>query len=154
MPLRIALCRTPLLGPLLLGPMNAFAGLLPRFGVASPRELSAAARAGYAYPYRTTRERVAIRRFVEDIPNAPAHPTWREFEEASRAIDAFQKRPAAIVWGERDWCFTPRFREEWQRRLPKAAVHRLRDVGHLVPEEAPEPVEAALRALLDEPTHR
>jgi len=148
MPLRIAVCRTPALGPFLVERMNAFAGLLPRFGVAQPARLSAAARDGYAFPYRSARDRHAIRRFVEDIPTSPAHPSWSELENAAAAIVHFAHRPAAIVWGERDWCFTPRFREEWQSRLPRAAVLPIAHAGHLVPEEAPREVEGALRELL------
>lgn len=148
MPLRIAVCRTPALGPLLVERMNAFAGLLPRFGLAQPARLSAAAREGYAFPYRSPRDRRAIRRFVEDIPTSPDHPSWSELEAASRAIEHFTDRPASIVWGERDWCFTPRFRAVWQRRLPRAAVLPIAHAGHLVTEEAPREVESALRALL------
>jgi haloalkane dehalogenase len=113
--------------------------------------MSPTARAGYAFPYRTAAERVAIRRFVEDIPTAPWHPSWSALEEAGRGVELFATRPASILWGERDWCFTPRFREEWQRRLPKATVRALPDVGHLVPEEAPDEIERALRALLAQP---
>lgn len=148
MPLRIRACRAPFVGPLLVERLNAFAGLLPRFGVADPSRMSDAARAGFAFPYRDANDRRAIRRFVEDIPTTASHPSWKELTAASQAVARFVHRPVSIVWGERDWCFTPRFRAQWQSRLPSARVVPIAHAGHLVTEEAPREVEAELRALL------
>jgi haloalkane dehalogenase len=148
MPLRIRACRAPIVGPFLVERMNAFAGLLPRYGVADPSRMSAAARAGFAYPYRTVSDRRAIRRFVEDIPTSSSHPSWNELAAASQAVARFVAKPVSIVWGQRDWCFTPRFRAQWQSRLPAAKVVPIEGAGHLVTEEAPREVESELRALL------
>ncbi len=148
MPLRIRVCRAPLIGPLLVERMNAFAGLLPRFGVADATHMTPAARAGFGFPYRTATDRRAIRRFVEDIPTSTDHPSWNELANASRGVARFAAKPVSIVWGEQDWCFTPRFRAQWQSRLPAAHVVRVEQAGHLVTEEAPDAVLAELRALL------
>ncbi len=148
MPLRIRVCRAPILGPLLVERWNAFAGLLPRYGVADPASLSPAAREGFAFPYRTPADRHAILRFVEDIPTKMSHPSWNELEHASAAIARFHAKPVSIVWGQRDWCFTPWFRAQWQSRLPSANVIPIDRAGHLVTEEAPREVAAELRALL------
>jgi len=148
MPLRIRACRAPVLGPFLVERLNAFAGMLPHFGVAEPALLSAAAREGFAHPYRTPADRVAIRRFVEDIPTSAKHPSWKELATASQAVARFVAKPVSIVWGRRDWCFTPRFRGQWQSRLPEAKVVNVERAGHLVTEEAPREVAAELRALL------
>lgn len=148
MPLRIRACRAPVLGPFLVERMNAFAGMLPRYGVAEPASLSAAAREGFAHPYRTPADRIAIRRFVEDIPTSTKHPSWKELAAASQAVARFVAKPVSIVWGQRDWCFTPRFRGQWQSRLPDAKVVPIERAGHLVTEEAPREVAAELRALL------
>jgi len=56
------------------------------------------------------------------------------------------------VWGERDWCFTPAFRREWQRRLPHAEVHPLAQAGHYLLEDAPEEFQEHLEALLARPS--
>lgn len=148
MPLRIRACRAPIVGPIMVERWNAFAGLLPRFGVAEPARLSDVAREGLAYPYRTPADRRAIRRFVEDIPTSTSHPSWQELAAASQAVARFVAKPVSIVWGERDWCFTPRFRAQWQSRLPQAKVVPIAHAGHLVTEEAPREVAAELRALL------
>ena len=31
-------------------------------------------------------------------------------------LEQFVNTPTQLLWGERDWCFTPAFRDEWQRR--------------------------------------
>jgi haloalkane dehalogenase len=148
MPLRIRACRAPVLGPVMIERWNAFAGMLPRFGVSDRASLSPAARAGFAFPYRTPADRRAIRRFVEDIPTTAEHPSWKELAHASEAVAGFVAKPVSIVWGQRDWCFTPRFRAQWQSRLPSARVVPIDHAGHLVSEEAPGAVAAELRALL------
>jgi pimeloyl-ACP methyl ester carboxylesterase len=62
--------------------------------------------------------------------------------------DALRSLPSALVWGERDPAFGPRYLERWQSALPDARVHRLPDVGHFPQEEAPLQLSAALRELL------
>ena len=50
-----------------------------------------------------------------------------------------------ILWGERDWCFTPQFREEWQKRFPHAYVHKFENAGHYLIEDEPDGVVARIR---------
>ena len=44
----------------------------------------------------------------------------------------------AIGWGECDWCFSPSFRAEWERRFPEASVRRFEHAGHYLFEDAAE----------------
>jgi haloalkane dehalogenase len=64
------------------------------------------------------------------------------------ALAQFASLPVALCWGERDWCFTKRFRAEWERRFPHAFVTKCPRAGHYVFEEAPDEVERALERLL------
>ena len=145
-PLRLRVCRAPGVGPFLVRRLNAFAGLAPRLAVAKP--LDRTAKRGLQLPYRTARDRIAIARFVQDIPLSPRHPSWKELEATERSLPRFRDLPTCIVWGERDFVFTPRFREEWEKRFPRAEVHPLVDAGHWLVEDAPEEVEAILRDFL------
>ncbi len=147
MPWRIRACRTPIVGPYLVRHWNAFAGMATRMAV--ERRLAPDVRAQFLAPYDTPAHRIAIQRFVEDIPMSPAHPSWSELDATARALAQFTDRPALIVWGEKDWCFTPRFREEWMRRFPAAEVHRLERAGHWLLEDEPEAVPALVRAFLE-----
>ena len=88
-------------------------------------------------PYDNWRNRRAVYGFVRDIPTGPRDSTWQTLAEIERGLPMFAERPAALIWGMRDWCFRPdcldRFMEVW----PQAEVHRLADVGHWVVEDAP-----------------
>ena len=54
-----------------------------------------------------------------------------------------------ICWGDDDFCFTPAFRLEWQRRFPAAQIQHWDDVGHYVMEDAPDRVLAAMESFLE-----
>ena len=45
-----------------------------------------------------------------------------------------------MIWGMRDWCFTPAFLDRFLEFFPRAAVHRLADAGHYVVEDAHEEI--------------
>lgn len=150
MPMRIRVCRTPIVGKFLVRRLNAFAGLAPRMALADPSHLDPAARRGLLLPYDTYANRVAIDRFVADIPMSPRHPSHATLVAIDRSLSTFRDRPALIVWGERDFCFTPRFRAMWQERFPSARVVPIANAGHYVFEEAPEIVERELRRFLSE----
>lgn len=149
MPLSLRVGRMPALGPFLIRRLNAFAGLAPRLAVVRP--LSKAARAGYALPYRRAADRVAIARFVQDIPLSPEDPSWRELETIEDSLERYRALSACIVWGERDFVFTPWFRAEWQRKLPPAAVCTIVDAGHWLLEDEPGQAEGFLRTFLRTP---
>jgi haloalkane dehalogenase len=134
-PLRIRVCRTPVLGELVVRGMNAFAGMATRMAVEHP--LPPAVRRAYVAPYGDWDARIATHRFVTDIPLSPAHPSYATLREVEAGLGTLDALPVAIVWGERDWCFTPAFRAEWERRLPRAEVHRIDHAGHYLLEDAP-----------------
>ena len=145
-PLRISICRIPVLGELAVRGLGGFSRAA--LGMAVEKPLSRAARRAYLAPYDSWKNRVATLAFVHDIPLDPGHPSYSELRAIGDALAGFADRPACIVWGERDWCFTPAFREEWQRRLPAAEVHPLADAGHYVMEDAGERVIAIAREFL------
>jgi haloalkane dehalogenase len=57
-------------------------------------------------------------------------------KEVEANLDRLKHLPVTIFWGEKDWCFTPYFREQFERRFPGAEVHRYEDCGHYVVEDA------------------
>lgn len=136
MPARIAACRVPVLGPIAVRGFNGFAGAA--VVMATERGLAPDVRAGLLAPYDSWANRVAVQRFVEDIPMDPSHPSWSTLVGIEAGLAQFKDRPWLIGWGERDWCFTPLFRQEWERRFPKAQVHRFPEAGHYVLEDAHE----------------
>lgn len=154
MPWRIRVCRTPLVGEFLVRRMNAFAGLAPRMASARKGGIPRVARDGLLLPYDSAAHRVAIARFVQDIPMSSAHPSWAELAATDQALASFADRPACIVWGERDWCFSRPFFDEWTKRLPRAGTKLLADAGHYVLEDAPAEVVSTARAFLERTEER
>jgi haloalkane dehalogenase len=148
-PWRIRACRTPVVGEFLVRRMNAFAGLAPRMASARRGGLPSAARAGLLFPYDSAAHRIAIARFVQDIPTSSAHPSWAELAAIEASLASFARLPACIVWGGRDWCFSARFLAEWRRRFPRAEVHALPEAGHYLMEDAPDEVVGHVRAFLE-----
>lgn len=144
-PWRIAACRLPVLGELAVRGLNGFAGAAVY--MATERGLAPDVRAGLLAPYADWASRIATHRFVLDIPMAPTHPTWPTICEAEAGLAWLAHCPTALIWGERDWCFTPAFREGFKRRMPWAREERIAEAGHYVVEDAPDRVIAAIRAL-------
>lgn len=147
LPLRLAACRVPVLGRLAVLGLNAFARGATLMAVERP--LPAEVKRGYLLPYDSWESRVATLAFVQDIPLAPGHPSYDELVAVEEALERFRERPTLILWGERDWCFTPRFRQEWERRFPSAEVVRFEDAGHYLTEDAGEGVVRAMAAFLE-----
>jgi cis-3-alkyl-4-acyloxetan-2-one decarboxylase len=139
LPRRIAVCRWPWLGPLLVRGCNGFAGPAVAMAMAR-RRLTPVERRGYLWPYRDWASRVAINAFVRDIPMSPWHPTWTTLASVGQNLARLAGHPALIVWGGRDFCFNDHFYHEWRERWPLARAHHLADAGHYVLEDAHEEV--------------
>jgi cis-3-alkyl-4-acyloxetan-2-one decarboxylase len=97
-------------------------------------------RAGYLAPYDSWAHRIAIQRFVDDIPLRPRHPSYSTLVEIERGLPSLANLPTALIWGMRDWCFTPYFLDRFREFFPAAEVHRMADAGHWVMEDAAEQV--------------
>ena len=147
-PWRLRACRAPLLGELAIERLNAFARLAPWLALEDRSVLSPQARRGFLAPYAARGARTAALRFVQDIPLSESHPSYATLREVERGLEHFRKTPLCLIWGERDWCFTPAFRREWQRRFPEASVHRAERAGHWVIEDARADVLRWMRAFM------
>ncbi|MCH2201459.1 MAG: alpha/beta fold hydrolase [Fuerstiella sp.] len=137
-PLRIAVCRIPLLGPFGVQRLNLFA--LAAIQMAVTRPLTAAAKAGLLAPYDSVANRIAVREFVMDIPMNSTHRSYQTLVEVEESLSKLADRPMQLIWGMRDWCFCPEFLREFQRRFPNAAVHPIPNAGHYVFEDAADDV--------------
>ncbi len=137
LPTRIALCKAPVIGPLLVRGLNGFAWPATWMAM-SRRRLTATEKETYLQPYDSWANRVAVSAFVQDIPMNPAHPTWATLAVVEQGLAQFRDRPAIIVWGGRDFCFNDHFLARWHEILPQAKVHRLADAGHYVLDDARE----------------
>jgi len=137
-PWQLKLARTPL-GTVLVRGFNAFCR-----GAASDcvtrRPLAPDVRDAYLAPYDSWSNRAAVLRFVQDIPLRPEDPGYDLISKTAEGLGRFRETPAMICWGMRDFVFDVDYLVEWERRLPKAAVHRFPDCGHYVLEDASEEI--------------
>jgi len=145
-PLSISTIRIPIYGQLAVRGLNGFARVATIRAVHDG--LAPAAKQGLLAPYDNWKNRIATLRFVQDIPMHPGHPSWTELSRIDESIGNLADKPFLMLWGDDDFCFTPSFREEWQRRFPAAEVHHWDDVGHYVMEDAPDRVIEAMDAFL------
>ncbi|MFH0982847.1 MAG: alpha/beta fold hydrolase [Planctomycetota bacterium] len=135
-PLRIRACRIPVFGTLAVRGLNLFARAALRMACLDRQRMTPEVRAGYLFPYRDYASRVALHRFVQDIPTRPAHPTYPAIQSIAAALAQFRDRSMLIAWGMRDFCFTETFLNGWIERFPTAQVHRFSHAGHYVLEDA------------------
>ncbi len=147
-PLRIAVCRIPFFGAVCVRGLNLFARAALWMAVEKRERMTPAVKAGYLAPYDNWQNRVAILRFVQDIPLADTHPSYSTLVAVEEGLAQFQTSPMLFVWGERDWCFTPRFLQEFQQRFPQAETLRIADAGHYVFEDACERIIPRVREFL------
>lgn len=146
-PLRIALCKAPIIGPLLVRGLNGFAWPATWMSM-HRRSLAADEKRGFLFPYATWSDRVAVSEFVQDIPLKPSHRSWAALAETERGLAKFRDHPALIIWGGRDFCFNDHFLARWREVLPQASVHRIADAGHYVLEDARDEVVPRIAAFL------
>ncbi|HSO23100.1 MAG TPA: alpha/beta fold hydrolase [Chondromyces sp.] len=137
---------TPL-GPLLVRGLNAFARGAARVAC-TRRRLPRAVRDAYCAPYDSWADRIAILRFVQDIPLGPSDRGYGIVSDTASRLDVFRDRPVLICWGERDFVFDRHFLDEWRRIYPQAEVHAFPDCGHYILEDAGDEIIPLVRDFL------
>jgi haloalkane dehalogenase len=59
-----------------------------------------------------------------------------------------------IGWGMKDFVFDATFLREWERRFPRAEVHKFPDAGHYILEDEAETLIPRIMNFLDAPASR
>lgn len=134
-PLRIALCRMPGLGDWLVRGLNGFAAPATRMAMHG-RSLTTSERRGYLFPYDSWANRIAVHRFVDDIPLEEGHRSRAPLWEIEKRLSVLRDRPKLILWGGRDFCFNQHFLARWRTIYPEATVEEFPDAGHYVLDDA------------------
>lgn len=149
LPLRLAAFKTfAPLGALLAERLNCFARGTALFGVAG--ELSPEAGRGFLAPYRKAEDRLALAKFVEDIPLSPRHPSYELLAEIDRGLDGpLAAKPLSLVWGLRDFVFNRTVFLDWRQRFPEAPALALPEAGHYLLEDEPDRIAAHVRNFLN-----
>ena len=147
-PLRIRICRWPVLGKLLVQGFNGFSRAA--IFMAVHKGMSKETASGYLYPYDTWNNRRAIYEFVKDIPLHPAHrshATLVRIEESLVKIDE-SRIPVSVFWGGKDFCFDDYYFEQWKLHLPQANYRYFEEWGHYLLEDGKGTIEQIIEDFL------
>ncbi len=131
----LRLVRDTPIGPLLVRGLNAFvhgANWTCCTRNRMPREI----RKLYASPYDSWRNRIAVLRFVQDIPLSSYDEAYVLVSRVQDHVDRLRSLPMLICWGMKDYVFDHHFLGLWTQRFPSAEVHRFEDCGHYILEDA------------------
>ena len=90
----------------------------------------------YCAPYNSWANRIAVHRFVQDIPVKQGDRGYELVTQVSKTLGRLDHLPVFIGWGEKDFVFDDFFLQEWLQRFPNAELHRYPDCGHYVLEDA------------------
>ena len=134
-PLRIQLCRLPVIGQIIVRLFNGFAW--PATFMAVKKKLAASVAKAYLAPYNNWKNRVAVYNFVRDIPLDARHKSYATLVEIEKRLPLLRDAaiPLCIIWGGGDFCFNDDFFEEWRKRFPMAEQHYFSDGGHYILED-------------------
>jgi pimeloyl-ACP methyl ester carboxylesterase len=143
-PLRISVCRIPVVGEIAVRLFNGFAR--PALRMAVVRKMAPEVAAAYIAPYDSWKNRVAIHNFVKDIPLEPDHKSYRTLAAIEEKLEDIRDAgiPLKVIWGGRDFCFNDYFYNEWKKRFPDAEFHYFEDGGHYLLEDKKDEVAALL----------
>ena len=110
-PWLLRLGRNGPVGALLIRGLNAFCRGTAAIGckrTTMPDEV----RRAYLAPYDSWRNRIAVHRFVQDIPLRPGDPSYDLITEAQDGLSRLADVPVWIGWGLRDFVFDRHFLAE------------------------------------------
>ena len=103
----ISACRAPLVGGLITRGLNAF--VLGAACKGSVHKLSPEVRHGFVGPYNSWENRVAISRFVCDIPMKPGDVSRELLQSIDDNLHQLKAVPMRIFWGMQDFVSHPLF---------------------------------------------
>lgn len=151
-PLGIRLARIPGFGALLVRGLGAYSRVANRRCVSRPMAPDVAR--AYLEPFDSWAHRIAVHRFVQDLPLREGHPSRALLDATDRGLCRLGDIPMLLCWGMRDFVFGEVWLDEWVRRFPRAEVHRLADAAHYVLEDAREAIVPLVRQFLERPLVR
>ncbi|MFM7202798.1 MAG: alpha/beta fold hydrolase [Myxococcota bacterium] len=147
LPWQLFLVRRMPMGFLVRG-LNAFVRGANWMCSTVPGKLTEVARRGYALPYDSWEHRIAVHRFVQDIPLSEADPAHNLVQAVSTQLPALVARPTLVFWGRRDFVFDDGFLAEWKRRVPTLPIVEYPQAGHYVLEDAYDDILPRIRQFL------
>ena len=134
LPWQLGLVRFSKIGGWTVRAFNSFAWIASH--VAARKGMTSHLRRAYLAPYDSWASRIAVLRFVEDIPLAASDPSYATLEGIGKGLEQLRDKPTLLCWGTRDFVFDEGYLRVFEQRFPEAEVRRFEDAGHYVLEDA------------------
>ncbi|MEZ4742098.1 MAG: alpha/beta fold hydrolase [Bdellovibrionota bacterium] len=134
LPFSIALARNTPFGPFLIRGLNAFSRGANYFCV-TKRKMAGNIKKDYLVPYNTWGNRLAVYRFIKDIPLKPEDESYELVSEIEDGLVKFKTTPVLICWGQKDFVFDRHFLYRWKNFFPQAEIHCFDESGHYLLED-------------------
>ena len=99
-PARINVCRAPVLGEFMMRRLNLFCIMAQYMTTEKP--MPADVRRGYILPYSSYADRIAVARFVQDIPMGPSARSYEALLGIEGKLGLLKDKDIHIIWGMRD----------------------------------------------------
>lgn len=151
-PLRIKLCRFPVLGQWAVRGFNLFARAATVMATERKGGLPPEISAGLLAPYDNWANRIATYQFVRDIPTSAHQATWLRLAAIEAQLPTLRQRKL-LIWGMRDWCFRPECLRRFEDYWPDADVEECARAGHYVLLDEPQTVVPRILNFLQAPAN-
>lgn len=90
----------------------------------------------YKMPYRSHRDRIAIIRFISEMPCNPDDQSYESLVDIEHGLWMFRDFPVLIIWAGEDWLYPESCLQQWMQFCPNAKLRRIPRAGRFLPEEA------------------
>jgi len=139
LPIRLQIARnlTFIAGPAILK-FNLFA--IAALYMAAQKKLDKETKKALIAPYNSPENRLAILKFVQDIPLTPSDYSYSVVSNTEQNLFRLRNKPMLICWGMKDFVFDADFLLQWRLRFPDARVYQFSQAGHYILEDIPEKV--------------
>lgn len=148
-PWYLKLCATKTPGAFLVRRLNLFARVAARIGCRESGSMDPLVRKGFLSPYGTYRDRIAIHRFIQDIPRSAEHPSFQELKNVENGLALLKDLPILLLWGKKDPVFKESCLPVWKSHFPNAAQVLFDRGGHYLAEDCHQGVTKSIRAFLN-----
>jgi acyl-CoA synthetase (AMP-forming)/AMP-acid ligase II/pimeloyl-ACP methyl ester carboxylesterase len=148
LPIPLFMARIPYISALFIRGLNVFARGAVHIGMKRKSMAKNVAR-GMLYPYSTWNDRLAIHRFIQDIPVRPGNKGFDMGLFMESRLKLLSHVPMLLCWGLADFVFCGKMLDEFVRHFPDAEVRRFEDGGHYILEDAAEEVIPAIERFVD-----
>lgn len=102
----------------------------------------------YKLPYKSHNDRIAILRFIQEMPCNPDDKSYESVVEIEHGLWMFRDFPVLIIWAGKDWLYPEKYLKRWMQFCPNAKLRRIPQAGRYITEEASEELVQTVHSFL------